>query len=374
MGVEFSLNIKEEVMMKRKIVLFSVVIAALIFTGWGNQGQSQEPTVQADGRWGPNKVVVMTRNLYVGGNVDRLILPGGDPIQELLQTIAEVQYTNFPERAMAMAEEIKWWGPHLVGLQEMSIINIHLPSFGIEFTLNFEDIFMDALEAKGLDYRVAGKVQNVIAYIPLGGDDYVSLIDNDAVLARGDVNTSNVEAINYLASFNTGPPLFVDVIRGYIAVDAEVGRKKYRFVNTHLEPFVQAAKVGQAQELMFRLSGETLPIILVGDLNTPAPTGEVYQYIVNDNNYVDAWTRNKVQGDKIGNTSGFESTLDDPYDTLEKRIDFILVKSHVWHGAYQDIGPVIAFVVGEERKDMTPSGLWPSDHGGVIARLKIPNM
>lgn len=81
--------------------------------------------VQADGRWGPNKVVVMTRNIYVGGNVDRLILPGGDPVEELLLTIAELQYTNFPERAVALAKEIKWWRPHLVGLQEVSLIDIH---------------------------------------------------------------------------------------------------------------------------------------------------------------------------------------------------------------------------------------------------------
>jgi hypothetical protein len=254
----------------------------------------------------------------------------------------------------------------------MSLIDIHLPDFGIVFTLNFEDIFMDAIDSMGLDYRVAGKVQNVEAFIPLGDDNYVSLIDFDAVLARGDVETSNEEAWHYSASFNTGAPLFVQIIRGYIAVDAKVGNKKYRFVNTHLEPFVQVVKVGQAMELMGRLAGETLPIILVGDLNTAAPNDEVYDYIVNGNDYVDSWTRNKVQGNKLGNTSGYESTLDDPYDTLEKRIDFIMVKSHIWAGDYQDIGPVIAFVVGDQRKDMTPSGLWPSDHAGVIARLKLP--
>lgn len=359
--------------MKRKMLLLAVVIATLIFSGWGSQEQSQEPTVQADGRWGPNKVVVLTRNIYVGGNVDRLIIPGGDLIEKLMLTIAELQYTNFPERAVALAKEIKWWRPHLVGLQEVSLIDIHLPDFGIEFTLNYEDILMSTLDAMGLNYYVAGKVQNVDAFVPLDANNYVRLIDFDAVLARNDVKTSNVEPWHYSASFNTGPPLNVQIIRGYIAVDAEVGRKKYRFVNTHLEPFVPAVKMGQAMELMIRLAGEALPIILVGDLNAEAPNDPVYDLIVNGNDYVDSWTRNKVQSNKIGNTSGYEPMLDDPYDTLENRIDLILVKSHVWAGDYQDIGPVIAFVVGDERKDMTPSGLWPSDHAGVIARLKIPN-
>jgi hypothetical protein len=358
--------------MKRKIVLITIFIAAFLLAGWGVQEQSQEPSMQANGRWGPKKVVVMTRNLYVGGNVDRLITPGGDLFEKLMETIMEVQYTNFPERAVALAKEIKWWKPHLVGLQELSLIEIHLPYFNIVFTLNFEDIFMSTLDAMGLDYRIAGKVQNVEAFVPLFGDNYVRLTDFDAVLARNDVETSNEEAWHYTDFYFTGPPLFVSILRGYIAVDAVVGKKTYRFVNTHLEPFDPDVKMDQAEELMGRLAGETLPIILVGDLNAEAPDDVVYEYIVNENDYVDSWTRNKVQGNKIGNTSGYESTLDDPYDTLEKRIDFILVKSHVWAGDYQDIGPVIAFVVGDQRKDMTPSGLWPSDHAGVIARLKIP--
>jgi len=30
-------------------------------------------------------------------------------------------------------------------------------------------------------------------------------------------------------------------------------------------------------------------------------------------------------------------------------------------------------VVGDERGNKTRSGLWPSDHGGVVARLQIKN-
>ncbi|MEJ2104624.1 MAG: hypothetical protein P8X47_08615, partial [Ignavibacteriaceae bacterium] len=57
---------------------------------------------------------------------------------------------------------------------------------------------------------------------------------------------------------------------------------------------------------------------------------------------------------------------------LDHRIDFIMVRSNVWLFNRQVIGPVLAFVVGDELRDMTPSGLWPSDHAGVIARLQIP--
>jgi hypothetical protein len=40
--------------------------------------------------------------------------------------------------------------------------------------------------------------------------------------------------------------------------------------------------------------------------------------------------------------------------------------------AFRDLGPVHARVVGARQRDKTPSGLWPSDHAGVAAKLIIP--
>lgn len=358
--------------MKQKVILLLVIGFAFIFSSLGIDGQqTDEPMVYAKGRWGPRKVVAMTRNIYVGGNVDRVIAAAPeDLVEALMETLDELQSTNFPERAAALAKEIKWWKPHLVGLQEISIIDIHLPIFGLVFSFDYEDIFMETLRSMRLKYYIAGKIQNTDATVFLDADNYVRLIDFDVVLAREDVKTTRVDIGNYIARF-TVPTIGVEVIRGYVAVDAEVGRKKYRFVNTHLEPFVDAVKMGQAMELMGILAAETLPVILVGDFNAEAPDDPVYNFIV-DSGYVDVWTRNLVEGNKNGYTSGFDPRLDDPNDTLEKRIDLIFVRSNVWDNGMQDIGPVIAFVVGDEPRDMTPSGLWPSDHAGVIARLKIP--
>jgi len=223
----------------------------------------------------------------------------------------------------------------------------------------------------GLKYYIAGKVQNTDATVPLDENNYVRLIDFDVVLAREDVKTTRVEEMNDIARF-TVPTIEVEIIRGYVAVDAEVGGKKYRFVNTHLEPFVDAVKMGQAMELMSILAGETLPVILVGDFNAEAPDDPVYTFIADSGGYVDVWTRNLVKRNKDGYTAGFDPRLDNPNDTLEKRIDLIFVRSNVWIRGIQAIGPVIAFVVGDRPRDMTPSGLWPSDHAGLIARLMIP--
>ena len=278
--------------MKQKVILLLVIGFAFIFSSLGIDGkQTDEPMVYAKGRWGPRKVVAMTRNIYVGGNVDRVIAAAPeDLVEALMETLEELQSTNFPERAAALAKEIKWWKPHLVGLQEISIIDIHLPIFGLVFSFDYEDIFMETLRSMGLEYYIAGKIQNTDATVFLGAGNYVRLIDFDVVLAREDVKTTRVDIGNYIARF-TVPTIGVEVIRGYVAVDAEVGRKKYRFVNTHLEPFVDAVKLGQAMELMGILAAETLPVILVGDFNAEAPDDPVYNFIV-DSGYVDVWTRN----------------------------------------------------------------------------------
>ena len=84
--------------------------------------------------------------------------------------------------------------------------------------------------------------------------------------------------------------------------------------------------------------------------------------------YLDTWLLQKHPGD--GFTSGFEETIDDPYDTLETRIDLIFLDP----GALE-VDRVHAKVVGDDPNDMTPPddlrpyGLWPSDHAGVVSKI-----
>lgn len=359
--------------MKKGIVFCAVIVGVIVFSGWSWQDQqAADLEAFANGRWGPKKIVVMTRNIYVGGNVDRIIeAEPEDQLAALLLTLNELQTTNFPERAVALAKEIKWKRPHLVGLQEVSLIDINLPDYGFDFFLDYETIFMDTLQAMGLDYYIAGKIKNTDVILPLDATNYVALADYDVVLARNDVMTSNVEEENFVARF--APPALggQEIIRGYVAVDAKIGKSEYRFVNTHLEPFVDAVKMGQAVELMGALASETLPVILLGDVNAEAPDDPVYQFIAGSG-FVDIWLRNKRRNNPNGFTSGHDSDLLNTEVKLDQRIDIIFVRSHVWQNSYQDIGPVIAFVVGDELRERTPSGLWPSDHAGVLAQLKIP--
>ncbi len=54
-----------------------------------------------------------------------------------------------------------------------------------------------------------------------------------------------------------------------------------------------------------------------------------------------------------------------------------MVKSHVGINGLHNIGPVFACVIGDELDDriLNPNDgtlLWPSDHAGVVALLRIP--
>ena len=50
--------------------------------------------------------------------------------------------------------------------------------------------------------------------------------------------------------------------------------------------------------------------------------------------------------------------------SLDQRIDLVLSRGGV---GVDDI-----HLIGDSESDRTPSGLWPSDHAGVVATLEIP--
>ena len=76
------------------------------------------------------RIKVMTRNVYLGADINRILVPDDPsvPIPVLVaQTWGMVQQTNFSERARALADEIAAATPHLVGLQEVSLYRMQNP-------------------------------------------------------------------------------------------------------------------------------------------------------------------------------------------------------------------------------------------------------
>ena len=284
---------------------------------------------------------------------------------------AAFQATDFPGRAAGIASAIKANQPHIIGLQEISLIRTQSPGDRLtggepaeEIVLDFLEILMNALQAEGLNYQVAAKVQNFDVEMPMSAEgsfvnyDDIRLTDFDVILARSDVTVSRSMQMNYVSTFAV-EALFLEVKRGYVAVDATVAGGTYRVVNTHLESFKQENRVAQAQELIDSLANETLPIILLGDFNTPAPEGTAYQMLLSAG-YVDLW---QMDSEGTGNTCCQAKELQNEISEHRKRIDQIFVRN-LEHPA-----SILTYTIGDKPVDRLPSGLWPSDHAGVVAHF-----
>jgi endonuclease/exonuclease/phosphatase family metal-dependent hydrolase len=354
-------------------------------------------------------VKVMTQNLYLGADIFKVVdaafiedengnlIPNPDPYA-IPTAVAEVfntmLYTNFPERAEAIADEIAKSKPHVIGLQEASTYYIQTPSdFAQGNPVQADDLVIDfystlnaALKRRGLKYQ-AFFVTNADIEMPMIDPDsptYLSdvrLVDHDVILVRKGLWAKKAYDGNYFynLSLNLGGT-DVEFTRGYVAVEAKIQGEKYRFLNTHLEVrdgaesefrIIQAL---QMNELLQILEKERRPIIMTGDFNSSEEdepfAHDVYGPIVPpywqavDKGYLDAWKLQKDYGD--GYTSGFDELVSDPTAKLTTRIDLIFVDRKKLK-----IESVDAEVVGDEIGDRTPSGLWPSDHAGVVAKIRF---
>lgn len=336
----------------------------------------------------------MTRNLYLGADLGPILaaLASGDDtliIGAATQTWAAVQATRPEERMAAIADEIVAADPAVIGLQEVTTWTTYAytydPAGGTVskpvVAYDFLDLLLDELAERGADYsEVEEATAENFASPPipiLTGAGLptraVSLADRDVILARSDVGVGNARSGTYenIVEFPFKGAV-LPVPRGWGSVDVQVRRAEFRFVNSHLEAFgvpgvdaeqlrfLQVGELLEAQDALADEVGE-LPVVYVGDYNSRAPDGPAYVRLVTGVGQ-DAWTRSHRRDP--GETCCFDSTLKDPADPLTTRIDLVLHSD--------DVKAPRATIVGEELSDRTASGLWPSDHAGVVARLVFP--
>ena len=360
--------------MKRKLILVAIVFFPLLAVS----AQAQQPVPFKGNR----TITVMTRNLYLGADlVPVLTAPPEEIPFRVATTWATVQATNFPARSKVLADEIAVKQPDLIGLQEAELWRIQSP--GDFFTGNtpattvvydFVELLLGALSARGLHYEVVAITTNfdieAPSITPSFTLDDIRLTDRDVILARADLKTadlklSNVQVGNFASRLFVllgGQPLAVP--RGWAAVDVKVRGKSFRFVTTHLETFSPLVQVNQANELLKGPGATDLPVIFTGDFNSCATPPCLDQTPTYGNliaaGLVDAWT---LGGSGVGFTCCQAEDLLNPASTLDERIDFVLFR-----------GPftvVDADLVGDTLVDRTPSGLWPSDHAGVVTTLQF---
>ena len=377
------------------------LILVLLSLGLSAQANSPDSRTDSSGRWPfQTELRVMTLNLYVGADLFKVLAarsPEEIPIL-VAQAYQEVRETNFTMRAQALAEAIERGDPDLIGLQEVSLIRrqrpgdflIGNPTAAADVDFDYLQILMDALEARGLEYEVASASHELDVELPMlvGGSaeapelDDVRLTDRDVLLKRAGIETREVREGNFTNNLVFSlAGIQIELTRGYTSVVAKVRGREYRFVNVHLE-FVnsepsRAVQSLQASELVELLGAEgESPIVLVGDFNSPPESEQTDAYrILEAAGFVDTWTqRSYAFSDRQGYTCCQSKGLTNSESLLDERIDQIWVRLP-GGGSRTDssgqIGYTRVSLLGDSPEDMI-EGLWPSDHAGVLARLRIP--
>jgi endonuclease/exonuclease/phosphatase family metal-dependent hydrolase len=360
------------------------------------------------------KINVMTRNLYLGADIFKVVDAASD-LASVPGVVAEVYqttlYTNFRARAEAIADEIEDNEPDVIGLNEVETFYIQTPGdFMIgnpvkasTVVIDFYTVLDAALKARGMYYQAFSNT-NADVEVPMlnyGSPTYLSdvrMVDHDYILVRKGNVAKMVSHSNY--SLNVGLPITLpsdppqtvklEFTRGYLVVDVTVKGKDYRIACTHPEVrsgvgsvyrFVQSV---QMQELLGTLAALTKiqpkTIILVGDFNSspdditgsygPYPYTPPYMQAVAAG-YLDSWLQSKKRDP--GYTDGFSESVNDPTDKLTSRIDLIFLKPY-----RSVLDKVSTDVFGDRVSDMVPNlpnypgqYLWPSDHAGLDANIKF---
>jgi len=380
--------------------LLTILTAGLVLMGCERDSLlgPSESNFEKD-RAGSPALNVVTYNVYYGAPIQELAEVSPDQIPfKAAELWGAIQTTNFAERAEAIADGIQAADAHLVALQEMTLFRSESPSdfdpanpFPLpdpdaeNVELDYVDILIQALDDRGLSYDVAFVTPTLDIEVPMvnygtGGLDDLRLTELDVILVRSDVEWTNAMGDIYYAQLPIpiGPQTIYKP-SGWASVDITFKGLTYTFINTHLEPAdvdgvvyppLEPLQAAQLQELLMIAGSHENPVIMAGDFNSDADgsTTATYQD-VRDAGFVDAWLIGPPRGD--GFTSNQAPDLMNANSELFHRIDFIFYRDAFTEATGRFQGSVKAQLLGAEQGDRTPSGLWPSDHAGVAAALRI---
>lgn len=358
-------------------------------------------------------VTVMTRNVYLGADIQRPIqatvgLTGAAAFvalgnaNHLTRSIAD--RTNFPRRSQLLADEIAVVKPDLIGLQEVALWRhgpLELPGAGSPGALNattvdydFLQILLRDLRAEGVPYKaVVVQEESDVEAPAFGGNPFtgtatqgrdVRLTMRDVILLRASSNLRVLDSASgqYDAKLVLAvaglPTAFV---RGYSWVDVAHGSgRPFRFVNTHLEAFSSDLALAQAAQLLAGPAADRgRTTIIACDCNSDplndsvkptdplrTPHSGPYNFITGRGGFTDLWLTWRPANQ--GWTSGLNETVDEPAPpSFDHRIDMILARP----APGEQVKVVAGEVTGDESADKDPvTGLWPSDHAGVVLTLR----
>jgi endonuclease/exonuclease/phosphatase family metal-dependent hydrolase len=391
-------------MASRLLAAMSATVASL--------GLLAGPLPAADAAAKPSKpVTVMTRNVYLGADINRPVVAAstaqaqGKTPQEILVALANathvtraiVEQTDFSVRAPLLVDEVAQTRPDLIGLQEVALWrsgpfepgNVGVPN-ATTVDHDFLQILLDELAARGLDYQAVqiGNRADVEAPSFTGSPFNGTIADpkdvrltmRDVILMRSDnalrvTGSGSTVFANNLAVSVAGATMRFD--RGYNWVDVEAGSTRLRFINSHFEAFSSDLALAQASELLSDAPAAGRTNIFVCDCNSDPlnnnvkpidqyPHRAAYDLITGPGGFTDEWLQ-WAPADE-GWTSGLSELVNDPTAAgFDHRIDMVFGRTPAGTGQKVDRGEV----TGDELADRDPeTGLWPSDHAGVVLRLR----
>ena len=356
-------------------------------------------------------VTVMTRNIYLGADINRPVVAAltaqaqGKTPQEILVALGNatqvtrdiVDKTDFRVRAKLLAREIDRTRPDLIGLQEVALwrhgpLQLDQVAVPNATTVDYDylQILLRALAARGQHYVAVSVGDRADVEAPsftgspfdgtIGADARdVRLTMRDVVLMRAHsglrvLDRGGAVYANNLEVDILGTSLNFD--RGYQWVDVKSGNTRFRFVNTHLEAFSSDLALAQAQELLASAPSAGRSTVFVCDCNSDPlnssvkPTDHVphkapYDLITTAGGFTDAWLRYAPASS--GWTSGLSELVNDSSAAgFDHRIDMIFTKP-----AHGSVRVSDGHITGNNVRDRDRrTGVWPSDHAGVTLTLR----
>ncbi len=362
-----------------------LVVAAVLFAavGCGGGGASGErPTLR-----------VMTQNLYYGAEFDGVVAALASPVPDPLSILlagtavwAEIRANSSSVRAGALADQIAAGRPDLVGLQEAAVFRTQFPSDegtssptpATVVALDFAQMVIDALAARGHHYEVVASVETFSVELPVATDDGVDvqdlrITDREVLLARADLLQDGVHLYRlrsgvYRDGVGLPGPSGVTLWNGWVSADVWIGGRIVRVVSTHLASDDEEVQRAQAAEALNTLFDGSLEVVFMGDFNSdalrrPGPDLTQTYFDVLAVGYDDAWSlaHPGVPGATWGRPGGLAGPA--VGTALTERIDLVFF-------AGADIVLEGVDLLGEDPADRR-GGLWPSDHAGVLASFEI---
>jgi endonuclease/exonuclease/phosphatase family metal-dependent hydrolase len=305
---------------------------------------------------------VATYNLYLGADLslvfgvrDRAALA-----EEAAVIRDQLTRTDFAARAAAVAAVLARERVDVVGVQELSRWSRIVGDGPPEVWSDFLPELLDALTRAGEPFDAHAVNTNFRGGGRVAEQESMEVVGANAVLVRrgGAVRVTGEETGDFTAMLRVPvglDDLRVDIARSWGWVDAVADGQPFRFAVTHTEAYDAATRDAQRDELLARIGDPGVPVVLVGDFNSdPASVGVPAPY-------ADAWVAagNDAAG---GLTCCQAADLSNPVGALAGRIDYVWVRDAAVTGCR---------VFGDGPSDRSATGLWPSDHAGVVADLSF---